>query len=39
VGASRRGQSLYLVIKEGGRVVTHDLGGVMFVDLVGAHGW
>jgi len=39
VGASRRGQSLYLVVKEAGRVVTQDLGGVMFVDLVGAHGW
>lgn len=39
VGASRRSQSLFLVRRENERVVLRDLGGVMFVDLVGAHGW
>ena len=39
VGASRRDQALMLVQKENGRVVSHNMGGVMFVDLVGAHGW
>ncbi len=39
VGPSRRSQSLFFVQKENGRVITRDMGGVMFVDLVGAHGW
>lgn len=39
VGASRRSQSLFLVRRQNGQVIVRDLGGVMFVDLVGAHGW
>ncbi len=39
VGASKRSQSLVVVRKENGRVERQELGGVMFVDLVGAHGW
>lgn len=39
VGASRGGQSLMLITKENGRVTSRNMGGVMFVDLVGAHGW
>lgn len=39
VGASRRSQTLCLVRRENGRVIVRELGGVMFVDLVGTHGW
>ncbi|MFP5259833.1 MAG: protein-L-isoaspartate(D-aspartate) O-methyltransferase [Acidobacteriota bacterium] len=39
VGASRRSQTLCLVRRENGRVIVRELGGVMFVDLIGAHGW
>ncbi len=39
VGPSKRGQNLMLVEKQNGRVATRDMGGVMFVDLVGRHGW
>ena len=39
VGASKRSQSLFVVRRESGRVIVRDLGGVQFVDLVGAHGW
>lgn len=39
VGASKRSQSLVVVRKENGRTARRELGGVMFVDLVGAHGW
>ncbi len=39
VGMSKRLQKLLLVIKENGRVQESDMGGVAFVDLVGAHGW
>ena len=39
VGAGRRSQTLVVVRKENGRVEEQELGGVMFVDLVGAHGW
>lgn len=39
VGASRRSQSLFVARREHGRVVVRDMGGVQFVDLVGAHGW
>ena len=39
VGASRRVQSLAVVVKENGRVTTQNMGDVVFVDLVGAHGW
>ncbi len=39
VGESRRDQQLKVVIREQGRVLVRDHGGVAFVDLVGAHGW
>ncbi|QLA19935.1 protein-L-isoaspartate(D-aspartate) O-methyltransferase [Desulfolutivibrio sulfoxidireducens] len=39
VGPSKRGQTLMLLEKQNGRVTTRDMGGVMFVDLVGRHGW
>jgi len=39
VGPSKRGQTLLLVEKQNGRTVSRDMGGVMFVDLVGRHGW
>ena len=39
VGASRRSQELHVVRKENGRILARKLGDVMFVDLVGAHGW
>ncbi|WP_147821634.1 protein-L-isoaspartate(D-aspartate) O-methyltransferase [Salidesulfovibrio onnuriiensis] len=39
VGSSRRMQKLILVEKRDGQVTETDLGGVAFVDLVGAHGW
>ncbi len=39
VGSSRRMQKLMLVEKRDGEVSEIDLGGVAFVDLVGAHGW
>ncbi len=39
VGASRRSQALHVVRKENGRILARKLGDVMFVDLVGAHGW
>uniref|UniRef100_I2Q182 Protein-L-isoaspartate O-methyltransferase n=1 Tax=Desulfovibrio sp. U5L TaxID=596152 RepID=I2Q182_9BACT len=39
VGGSKRSQTLVVVRKENGRVEEQELGGVMFVDLVGAHGW
>lgn len=39
VGAARGSQSLLLAEKENGEVRRADLGGVSFVDLVGAHGW
>ncbi len=39
VGASRRSQDLHVVRKENGRILARKLGEVMFVDLVGAHGW
>lgn len=39
VGAGRRTQTLRRIEKQGGQVIESDLGGVMFVDLVGEHGW
>lgn len=39
VGASRRVQSLTVVEKHNGRITTRNMGDVVFVDLVGAHGW
>jgi protein-L-isoaspartate(D-aspartate) O-methyltransferase len=39
VGSSRRVQALRLVEKENGRTTTRDVGDVVFVDLVGTHGW
>jgi protein-L-isoaspartate(D-aspartate) O-methyltransferase len=39
VGPSKRGQTLFLVEKQNGRTTSRELGGVMFVDLVGRHGW
>jgi protein-L-isoaspartate(D-aspartate) O-methyltransferase len=39
VGETRRNQKLHVVRKENGRVVARKVGDVMFVDLVGAHGW
>jgi len=39
VGRSRRDQDLVLMRREGGAVSEERRGGVVFVDLVGAHGW
>lgn len=39
VGAARRGQTLFKVVKKDGAITRTELGGVMFVDLVGVHGW
>ena len=39
VGSKPRTQRLVRVCKEQGRVSSEDLGPVVFVDLVGDHGW
>lgn len=39
VGARKREQRLLRVHKQGGTSTVEDLGGVIFVDLVGNHGW
>ena len=39
VGGSRRNQELILARKQGGDVVQESKGGVIFVDLVGRHGF
>jgi len=39
VGLSKRNQKLYVIRKQDGKLLRRDLGGVMFVDLVGKHGW
>lgn len=39
VGGQRRAQRLLRVRKDDGTVTTEDMGGVVFVDLVGNHGW
>lgn len=39
VGPSRRAQELVLVRKEKGKVVQQNKGAVVFVDLVGRHGY
>jgi len=39
VGPERRSQTLVVVRKQDGRIGRKTLGQVMFVDLVGRHGW
>jgi len=39
VGTSKRSQTLYVIRKQDGKLLRRDMGGVMFVDLVGKHGW
>lgn len=40
VGKNRASQSLMQIVKqESGGIVSHDLGGCRFVDLIGQHGW
>lgn len=39
VGAGHFGQDLVLVEKKGGKVVRSDLGGCVFVPLIGEHGF
>jgi protein-L-isoaspartate(D-aspartate) O-methyltransferase len=39
VGASHRNQTLFSLDRRDGKFVRKDHGGVMFVDLVGTHGW
>ena len=39
VGQSKRSQILVRVIKENGQIKKENMGAVMFVDLVGRHGW
>lgn len=39
VGASRRNQELVRFAKQDGAIKKSNLGPVMFVDLIGAHGW
>lgn len=39
VGARQRSQELIRFVKKEGKIMKANLGAVMFVDLVGAHGW
>lgn len=39
VGPRQRSQRLVRISKKGGRIQSEDLGGAIFVDLVGNHGW
>ncbi len=39
VGKERRNQKLMLLCKKNGKIGRKDMGGVMFVDLVGQYGW
>lgn len=39
VGTQKRAQKLLRLRKEKGRVTQEDMGNVVFVDLVGNHGW
>lgn len=39
VGARQRSQELIRFVKKKGKIMKANLGAVMFVDLVGAHGW
>ncbi|WP_035250934.1 protein-L-isoaspartate(D-aspartate) O-methyltransferase [Desulfocurvus vexinensis] len=39
VGGSRRDQQLVMVRRQGGELLRENKGGVVFVDLVGRHGW
>ncbi|SMP68536.1 protein-L-isoaspartate(D-aspartate) O-methyltransferase [Desulfonatronum zhilinae] len=39
VGARQRSQELIRFVKKEGKIMKANLGAVMFVDLIGAHGW
>jgi len=39
VGARQRSQELIRFTKKDGKILKSNLGAVMFVDLIGAHGW
>ncbi|WP_045222946.1 protein-L-isoaspartate(D-aspartate) O-methyltransferase [Desulfonatronum thioautotrophicum] len=39
VGARQRSQELIRFVKKEGKIMKANLGSVMFVDLVGTHGW
>ncbi len=39
VGARQRSQELIRFVKKEGKIMKANLGAVMFVDLVGTHGW
>ena len=39
MGARKRSQELVRFVKQGGTVEKSNLGAVMFVDLIGVHGW
>lgn len=39
VGARQRSQELIRFVKNEGKIMKANLGAVMFVDLVGTHGW
>lgn len=39
VGSRQRSQELIRFVKKDGKIMKANLGPVMFVDLVGAHGW
>lgn len=39
VGARQRSQELVRFVKKEGKIMKANLGAVMFVDLVGTHGW
>lgn len=39
VGAQRRSQELLRITRRGEKLITENLGGCRFVDLVGEHGW
>lgn len=39
VGRAKREQRLLRIFKKEGRIYEEDQGGVVFVDLVGSHGW
>lgn len=39
IGKRKQSQRLIRIKKEQGKVIQEDLGGVMFVDLIGRYGW
>lgn len=39
VGARQRSQELIRFVRKEGKIMKANLGAVMFVDLIGAHGW